>query len=284
MHVSLVQNIQRPDDRDLIRNVVRTLAARGFADVIFGGIIGPRTLRITDVLGTRTRHIHDQLIPPGEGLGGQAMAARQPVVVGDYFRSESITHRYDQVVRAEGLLTMAAVPVVVAGRTRSVLYAATRSRVHFGATVLAEFAAVARAVSEEIRIRDEVDRRIALLRASAEQEQSGEISGERVHAVYAELVALAATLRDAEAGRRITGLLDELRTGLQPPSDAPRLSRREQEVLAQVALGCSYPEVARRLLLQPVTVKSYMRSIMAKLEVHSRMEAVSVARRLRLLP
>ena len=68
------------------------------------------------------------------------------------------------------------------------------------------------------------------------------------------------------------------------PAGAPHLTRRETDVLAQVALGCSYAETGKRLSLKAVTVKSYMQSIMVKLDVHSRAEAVVAARRLRLLP
>jgi len=65
---------------------------------------------------------------------------------------------------------------------------------------------------------------------------------------------------------------------------AARLARRELDVLAQVALGCSYQETAERLGLKAVTVKSYLQNAMAKLSPHNRLEAVSAARRLGLIP
>ena len=55
-------------------------------------------------------------------------------------------------------------------------------------------------------------------------------------------------------------------------------------MLAQVALGCTNAEAAERLSLKPETVKSYLRSAAAKLGTHSRHEAVSKARRSRLIP
>jgi DNA-binding CsgD family transcriptional regulator len=73
-----------------------------------------------------------------------------------------------------------------------------------------------------------------------------------------------------------------------PPADGlhptARLARRELDVLAQVALGCSYQETAERLGLKAVTVKSYLQNAMAKLSAHNRLEAVSAARRLGLIP
>jgi LuxR family transcriptional regulator, regulator of acetate metabolism len=62
------------------------------------------------------------------------------------------------------------------------------------------------------------------------------------------------------------------------------LSPRELDVLAQIALGCTNAEAAQRLSLKPETVKSYLRSATAKLGARTRHEAVSKARRSRLLP
>jgi LuxR family transcriptional regulator, regulator of acetate metabolism len=62
------------------------------------------------------------------------------------------------------------------------------------------------------------------------------------------------------------------------------LSAREFDVLSHVALGCRNAEIADRLSLSVETVKTYMRNLMAKLEVSSRHEAVFEARRRGLLP
>ena len=55
-------------------------------------------------------------------------------------------------------------------------------------------------------------------------------------------------------------------------------------MLAQIALGCTNTEAAQRLSLKPETVKSYLRSAATKLGTHTRHEAVSKARQLRLIP
>lgn len=49
-------------------------------------------------------------------------------------------------------------------------------------------------------------------------------------------------------------------------------------------LGCRNAEIADRLSLSVETVKTYMRNVMDKLDVHSRHEAVVEARRQGLLP
>jgi DNA-binding CsgD family transcriptional regulator len=95
---------------------------------------------------------------------------------------------------------------------------------------------------------------------------------------------VASTTTDPELAQRILAVTARLEGSDAAPAGVPHLTRRETDVLAQVALGCSYAETGKRLSLKAVTVKGYMQSIMAKLDVHSRVEAVVAARRLRLLP
>jgi DNA-binding NarL/FixJ family response regulator len=59
----------------------------------------------------------------------------------------------------------------------------------------------------------------------------------------------------------------------------PPLTPREHEVLQLLAEGVSQREIARRLVLSPKTIGSHIQSILAKLEVHSRTEAVVLAYR-----
>jgi DNA-binding NarL/FixJ family response regulator len=61
------------------------------------------------------------------------------------------------------------------------------------------------------------------------------------------------------------------------------LTQREQEVLELLALGLANKGIARRLGISEHTVKFHVGSILAKLEVGSRTEAVSVAARRGLL-
>ncbi|MFD4433559.1 response regulator transcription factor, partial [Nocardia sp. NPDC058497] len=85
---------------------------------------------------------------------------------------------------------------------------------------------------------------------------------------------------------RLSGVCDRL-TGVlagEPSDEVPRLSRRELDVLAQIALGCTNQEAALRLSLGAETVKSYLRQAMSKLDARTRHEAVALARRHRLLP
>ncbi|MFC5182784.1 response regulator transcription factor [Actinomadura harenae] len=110
---------------------------------------------------------------------------------------------------------------------------------------------------------------------------------EEVRAVRAELLELAERVADDEVRDRLRAASRRLAAaGATPPGRAhrPRLSPRELDVLAQVALGCTNAEAAARLGLLPETVKSYLRSAMRKLDSHTRTAAVTTARHQGLLP
>jgi DNA-binding NarL/FixJ family response regulator len=62
------------------------------------------------------------------------------------------------------------------------------------------------------------------------------------------------------------------------------LTRRELEVLQVLADGASTPQAATRLNVSVSTIRSHIKSILAKLGVHSRTEAVAFALRHRLVP
>ena len=57
--------------------------------------------------------------------------------------------------------------------------------------------------------------------------------------------------------------------------DVERLSRREKEVLHLLAQGAAYKEIADTLGLSLETIRMYVKSLYAKLHVHSRGEAVA---------
>ena len=71
----------------------------------------------------------------------------------------------------------------------------------------------------------------------------------------------------------------------EPPQQlpAPRLTVREIEVLRLVARGMNNRDIARELFISENTVKNHVRNILEKLQIHSRMEAVMVAVREKLI-
>ncbi|MFN8498978.1 MAG: response regulator transcription factor [Anaerolineae bacterium] len=71
---------------------------------------------------------------------------------------------------------------------------------------------------------------------------------------------------------------DDEQTEAQSPHPHDELTQREQEVLALIADGLSDKEIAAALGVSLYTVKSHVRSILAKLHVKSRYEAGRRAR------
>jgi DNA-binding NarL/FixJ family response regulator len=68
-----------------------------------------------------------------------------------------------------------------------------------------------------------------------------------------------------------------------PEASAPGLTPRESEVLALIAKGFSFGEIARLLEVSPHTVTAHVKKIYQKLAVHSRGEAVYEAGKMGLL-
>jgi PAS domain S-box-containing protein len=94
--------------------------------------------------------------------------------------------------------------------------------------------------------------------------------------------------RDVTASKEIETLVRErLAQTLPPPSPGseppPELTRRELEILRLVAGGASTRAMAERLHVSPATVRNHVQHILAKLGVHSRLEAAAYATRHRLL-
>jgi DNA-binding NarL/FixJ family response regulator len=55
------------------------------------------------------------------------------------------------------------------------------------------------------------------------------------------------------------------------------LTAREREILRRLAEGLSTRAVAERLLISPITVRNHVASILAKLDVHTKLAAVAFA-------
>ena len=280
----------RPRDRDVLRTELRKVAATGIVPVVFGGEVRDHTLHLGEFVGNRTNGLRGLAVRESSGLGGRVVEQRNPAVVNDYKRDDTITHHYDVPVLAEGLRSVLAVPVVVQGRSRAVMYAAVRDGSPLGDRLADVMTHASRRVAGEIAIRDEVDRRVQLLdAATAEQTLRPAADAEEIRDVHAELRSIAQTVHDPELQERLRALSGRLAAVASPagaaaPASTVTLSPREIDVLSHAALGCTNADIAERLSVKPETVKSYLRSAMSKLDAHSRREAVVTARRLGLLP
>lgn len=276
----------RPRDGDALRSELRRTAGHAQIPVVFAGEVHDGSLHLSEFFGTRTNGLAGVIVPPRAGLGGRALDETRPVTVTDYRNASSITHHFDRPVLSEGLRSILAVPVVVGGTARAVLYGAVRECLPFGDRVVGAFVQAANRLAGEISVRDEVDRRMAMLTHALPADRDP-LAAAEVREVHAELRSLAQDTADASLQQRLRSLSDRLAAvlaGEARPAPEVVLSPREIDVLSHVALGCTNAEIARRLSVGAETVKSYLRSAMSKLDVHTRHEAVVVARRAGVLP
>lgn len=276
---------RRKRDLASVRKAITALREATGIPVTMGGVVGEgHTLVLSESLGMRTSAMKDLKVHYGAGVGGRVMATGKPVGVADYPRAGVITHEYDLPVLSEGLRSMAAIPVVVGKDVRAVIYAGVHSSVRFGQKVLNEMAATARSLEQEIAVNDALAARGAAP-VGAQSGTRGEdvLANERMRETHARLRMLASRTEDPEVREELERICAEM---VAPPPELPaaRLSRRELDVLACVAQGKTNIETAADMGIGAETVKSYLRSVMRKLDAHTRYEAVNAARRMGALP
>ena len=86
-----------------------------------------------------------------------------------------------------------------------------------------------------------------------------------------ELIRALRGLTDSRAGHEDSGLF-----GQNPPA-AQLLSKRERELMVELARGRSTADIAADLHISATTVRNHVQRILAKLGAHSRLEAVAIA-------
>jgi DNA-binding NarL/FixJ family response regulator len=65
--------------------------------------------------------------------------------------------------------------------------------------------------------------------------------------------------------------------GVVSPAVLNRLTTREHQVLQLLAEGASNKDMARRLAIRSNTVRTHVQNLLSKLQVHTRLEAVTLA-------
>jgi hypothetical protein len=130
--------------------------------VLFGGEVHGDALLLSEFVGTRTGLLRGLVVRSSSGLGGASMVAGRPMSVADYRNSSHITHDYDTPVLSEGIKSVLAVPVVVDGTARAMLYGAYRAGAPIGDRTADLMVASARRLSLELTVRDEVESRLRI--------------------------------------------------------------------------------------------------------------------------
>ena len=136
-----------------------------------------------------------------------------------------------------------------------------------------------------------------VLGASPKQEQNINVTILKIPGSRPELFTLVHILQPIDRSARLTRALERLgaqRTGTTAPSTtdgwepvaapgpvnlpkAPPLTDREKEILRWVAAGLQNKEIAHKLGISLATVRNHIHNILEKLDVHSKLEAVSLA-------
>lgn len=277
-----------PNDLALISRAVQGLARRSRFPVTFGGVADDGAIHVTSIVGARSRSIQGLVVHPQRGLGGRALVEGRPQLALDYRTARGITHDYDRAILGEGLVTLFAVPVVTGGRTRGVLYCGSWGQSAVDAEVAKPALKIAGELATEFRIRDEVERRLAVARPDVAAPMLDSSAREELRESFAQLRAIAASITDPAIRSRITEVQQRLTSLGSPTPEGEkldvRLSPRELDVLSCAALGSTNAEISEQLGLRETTVKSYLATAMSKLSASTRHAAVANARRAGLLP
>jgi len=72
-------------------------------------------------------------------------------------------------------------------------------------------------------------------------------------------------------------VIESMHKNTNPDTDEYHLTRREKEILASLSKGNSYKMIASEMNLSIDTVRTHIKNIYGKLQVHSQIEAVSKA-------
>lgn len=291
--------------RDAIRTALAELRDRSGVPIVIAGVVNDnRTLVVCEFAGLDNPPQDDVSIHAGAGVGGRVVATAKPFGVTDYIRSGVISHEYDQYVRAEGIKSLAAIPVIVFDTVRAVLYVAMRSNTRFSEKTLAEMTAVGRRLEQRLAVADALEDPEARSGASRSSSSgtpnsASKVSGrghadhvggpenalihERMRETHAKLRVLASRTEDPLTRMELEAIAADFVAPASTVATA-KLSRRELDVLACVAQGKTNIETGQIMGIGAETVKSYLRSAMRKLDAHTRYEAVNAARRIGSLP
>ncbi|QUY63916.1 HTH-type quorum sensing-dependent transcriptional regulator VjbR [Gulosibacter molinativorax] len=281
---------------ELLETAISELNDAGSFPLVFGGLTSENSVRVSSLRGNRTGSLAGLHVVQRRGLGGQALSFLQPRLTTDYRTARHITHDYDREVLSEGVTALLAVPVVVEGNVRGVLYGAEREGMSVANRSVERVVQAASRLQQQLRDRDQAERerlRIelrSLPTARASAPTVADLSGEKLEelrASYAELRSITASLSDPALIERMRHVESRL-AALSMPTAAQeadvQLSPREVDVLGYVAIGLNNGEIAAELALAESTVKSYLATVMRKLGQRTRLGAATEARRLGLIP
>lgn len=261
----------------ILENAVHKFARSTRFPVAFGGYESHGITTVSALSGARGDELLGLRVASERGLGGRAKVEHRPRFTTDYMASRQISHDYDAEIGSESIVMLFAVPVLVEGEARAVLYGGTRGGSVPDGSFMRAAGDVAQELAREIHVQDRLAEPVPSIPPAVLEE---------LRSSHAELRRIAADTTDAAIRDRLHALESRLACiGSSPRQETSvRLTPRETDMLLHAGLGASNAEIGAALGLTESTVKSYLKTAMSKLKASTRHAAVVAARSYGLLP
>ncbi|RKD18655.1 DNA-binding response regulator [Pelobium manganitolerans] len=110
-----------------------------------------------------------------------------------------------------------------------------------------------------------------------------DVSAQELYLAIVQTLEGGAAMTPSIARKAINLLRSPLTSQLHEHHLNHDLSEREIEILEQLAVGLPYTAIAENLFISPSTVRRHIENIYRKLQVHSKVEAVNIAKSKRVI-
>lgn len=110
-----------------------------------------------------------------------------------------------------------------------------------------------------------------------------ETSPELLYDAIVQTLSGGAVMTPSIALKALNLLRSPLTVQLKETDEIVQLSNREIEVLEQLSTGLPYTAIAKNLFISPATVRRHIEKIYKKLHVHSKVEALELAKKKRII-
>ncbi|MFF2844091.1 LuxR C-terminal-related transcriptional regulator [Paenarthrobacter sp. NPDC057981] len=267
-----------------MKRALEQIRSEAGVSLAFGGPVNERgAVILSSFAGPTVGALPGTELAAGEGLGGKAAALQRGITLNDYFDAQVITHRYDAIIRAEGLKSLVAVPVIVQRQVVAIIYGAFRNSEVIGGRIERAVELEARALEQAIVVRE----------FAAPAVTDGALESTRLREQLRDacrtIRTVAGRTSEPETRETLTRVAERMLTAEESAHGfvvAPlySLTTREKDVLGLAGAGLSNRAIADTLGLTVYTVKGYMKSAMAKVGGRTRLEAVVTARSKGLIP
>lgn len=249
---------------EILRSAIRVTRRLIGAAATFAAVSqGDCTFRIVARDGLADSGWDKSTVLPGCSLAGRVLETGKPVLVSDYTGDLALSDRYRTMMLAEGLRTVACVPIFDSEGVTALLYAAERHVDGLGKRQFEELCSTADATGMVMATAARqlaFSRQLDMIASIARDAARGVDDPGELRTVLAQIGAAAnGQLHQADSGIHVTP--------------------REREVLELLAEGASNRMIATRLVLSETTVKGYIHTLLNKFDAGSRLEIVAIARR-----